>query len=188
MRIQIIAFIALLSGFGSALATQNPPPTDASIHVLLQATQAHKTLDAMVHQMDTMMRKSVPEAIQGQPLDAGAQKIVDGMMRQLNTLLKQQISWDKMEPMYISLYRKTFTQKEIDDMLIFYRSPSGRSMIEKMPALVAESMQTAQSRMTTLVPQLQQVSQDTSRRLEAYEANKKKTSVRSPAGAASAAK
>lgn len=179
MRIHVIGFIALLSVYGSASATQSQPPSNASIHSLLEATQAHKTIDAMVSQMDGLMRKSMQQAIGPQKFDAGEQKIMDGMINQLNDLMKQQLAWKKLEPMYIDLYRKTFTQKEVDDMLTFDRSPSGRSMIAKMPALVAASMQTMQGEMKTLMPQLQKISQETASRLEAYDAKKKDKNAQS---------
>lgn len=188
MRVHIFCFIALASVFGSASATQNPPPTDASIHALLQATQAHKTIDAVVNQMDGMMRKSIQQAEPGKSSDAGEQKIIDDMTNQVNNLMKQELSWDKMEPMYIDLYRKTYTQKEIDDMLAFYRSPSGRSMVAKMPALMAQSMQTMQGRMATFMPQLRKISVDTNTRLQAYDANKQKAAANLPAAASSTSK
>ena len=98
------------------------------------------------------------------------------------------MSWDKMEPMYIDLYRQTFTQKEVNDILAFYRTPSGQSMIEKMPVLMTRVMQTAQSMVATLMPQLQKINRDTVSALQAYEARKTIAPGRAPNTAASSGK
>lgn len=174
MRIHAIGLVGLLFVFGSASAEPSPPASDASIHALLQVTKVHKMLDTMMIQMDDMMKKVSRQATAGQPIDAGAQKIIDAQTSKLNDVLMQQISWEKMEPMYVSLYRKTFTQKEVDDMLAFYRSPSGQSVIVKMPVMMAQAMQTVQGELANLLPQVQKIEMETASSLSAYEASKKR--------------
>jgi hypothetical protein len=178
----------LMSGASSVSAAESSPPSEASIRELLEATHAHKLVDTMMSQMDGLLRKSVQQAMSGQPVDAGEQKIIDTQITKLNDLLKQQMSWDKMEPMYIDLYRQTFTQKEVNDILAFYRTPSGQSMIEKMPVLMTRVMQTAQSMVATLMPQLQKINRDTVSALQAYEARKTVAPGRAPNTAASSGK
>ncbi len=178
----------LMSGASSVSAAESSPPSKASIRELLEATHAHKLVDTMMSQMDGLLRKSVQQAMSGQPVDAGEQKIIDAQITKLNDLLKQQMSWDKMEPMYIDLYRQTFTQKEVNDILAFYRTPSGQSMIEKMPVLMTRVMQTAQSMVATLMPQLQKINRDTVSALQAYEARKTIAPGRAPNTAASSGK
>lgn len=53
MKIQILLVLALLS---PALYAADIPPSDASLKELLEVAQAHKTLDAIMVQMDTMMK------------------------------------------------------------------------------------------------------------------------------------
>jgi TonB family protein len=53
-----------------------------------------------------------------------------------------------------------FTDEELDALLVFYRSPAGQSMVEKLPALTAQSFQLAQARVTAILPQIQQMAQD----------------------------
>ncbi|HJU07800.1 MAG TPA: DUF2059 domain-containing protein [Rhodanobacteraceae bacterium] len=184
MRLHALAVIGLCFAFAAlpAYAAENAA-NEASIQELLQVTQAHKLVDTTMAQMDGMLRKSVQQAMAGHPVDAGEQKILDAEISKLNDLLMQQMSWDKMEPMYINLYRETFTQKEIDDMLAFYRTPSGQSMISKMPVLMAHLMQMVQGMMVTLMPQVQKINQDTIGALEAYETSKK-NAPQAPAAAA----
>ncbi|HEX8776554.1 MAG TPA: DUF2059 domain-containing protein, partial [Rhodanobacter sp.] len=61
---------------------------------------------------------------------------------------------------------------EVDDMIAFYKSPSGQSMVAKMPAVMGQAMENVQIKMATLMPQLRQISEDTASQLKAYEASK----------------
>ena len=174
MRLLTLGLLAgfLVCGSAAAATTASQPPSAASIQELLQVTQSHKMLDAMKARMDGMMRQASEQALAGQPADAGEQKIMDAQTARLSALMKGQLSWNSMEPMYVDIYRKSFTQKEVDDMIAFYKSPSGQSMVAKMPAVMGQVMQTMQGKMATLAPQLRQISEDTASQLKAYEASK----------------
>jgi len=183
MRLIALGLLAgfLVCGSAAAATSTSQPPSDASIQQLLQVTQAHKMLDAMQVRIDGMMRQASEQALAGQPADAGEQKIIDAQTAKLSALMKIQLSWNSMEPMYVDIYRKTFTQKEVDDMIAFYKSPSGQSMVAKMPAVMGQAMQSVQGKMATLMPQLRQISEDTASQLKAYEASKQ--SAAAPAAA-----
>ena len=43
-----------------------------------------------------------------------------------------------------AIYEKHLTEQEIDDLLGFYSSPTGRSFIKKLPAILSESMAAGQ--------------------------------------------
>lgn len=44
----------------------------------------------------------------------------------------------------IPVYSKHFTEQEIDDLIKFYNSSTGKTMIEKMPMILQESMMLGQ--------------------------------------------
>lgn len=171
--------LGLLAGFlvcGSAAAdtAASQPPSAASIKDMLQVMHAQQTVDAMQAQVDGMLRKSTEQALQGRPVDAGEQKILDGQTSRISALMKNQLSWNVMEPIYVDIYTKNFTQKEVDDTIAFYKTPSGQAMMAKMPVVMGQAMQIAQSKIASMVPQLRQISEDTASQLKAYEASKQK--------------
>ncbi|BFI94660.1 MAG: DUF2059 domain-containing protein [Rhodanobacter sp.] len=153
-------------------AASSQPASRASINELLQVTQSHKLIDSMTARMDGMLRQSIARATAGKPIDAGEQKIIDAQVDKMETLMQQEVSWDSLQPMYVDIYSKTFTQQDINGMLAFYRSPAGQAMIAKMPALMAQLMQSVQSRMAALMPKIQQISDETTKQLAAYRASK----------------
>jgi|SRR5690348_13906855 len=102
-RICILGFMALSFACGSAAAVTaaDQPASAASIDELLQVTQAHKLVDSMVARVDSMMRQSIAQATPGKPIDAGEQKIIDAQIDKWNNLMKHELSWDSVRPMYV---------------------------------------------------------------------------------------
>ena len=43
--------------------------------------------------------------------------------------------------MIVPIYAQFFTLEEIEEMLVFYRSPVGKKSVEVMPSLTQQSMQ-----------------------------------------------
>lgn len=61
-----------------------------------------------------------------------------------------------MEPEILKIYDKHFTEKEVDDMLAFYRTETGKSILKKMPDVMQESMMISQSFVQVLLPKLKE--------------------------------
>ncbi|MBD8874471.1 DUF2059 domain-containing protein [Rhodanobacter sp. DHB23] len=187
-RICTIGFLALsfVSGSVAAATPSNRPASAASIDELLQVMQVHKLLDLVtaqvVAQEDGRFRRAAMQMTNGRSPDAGEQGIIDAQAAKMDGLLKQQMSWDSMQPIYVDLYSKHFTQREIDDALAFYRSPSGQAMVTKMPAVMAQATQLRQARMASYAPQSQKIFQDTKAQITAYEASKQKAATGNAAG------
>lgn len=149
-----------------ALAADSKP-SEQSIKQLLAVTETHKLLDGMMNQIDGMMENSMRQALQGKSLAPDQQKAFDNMRAKSVALLKQELSWDSLEPFYIRMYRDSFTQEEINGMLAFYKTPSGQAVIKKMPAVMQGAMVEMQKRMGTLMPKLQQIQKETLAELKA---------------------
>ncbi len=47
----------------------------------------------------------------------------------------------EIENMLIPIYLKYYSEKELDDIITFYKSPTGKKMIESMPGIMQESME-----------------------------------------------
>jgi uncharacterized protein len=161
--------IALL---GAESVWADPPPaSDASIHKLLEVTHSSTLMDGMMAQMKGIMQQSALRAV-GHPLDAKEQEILTRNMGKLADAMQGQMAWSKLEPAITGVYRKNFSQKEIDDMLAFYQSPSGQSLISKMPEVMREGMQLGRDQMNGVVPQMQQITQQMMQEFKDYEATK----------------
>lgn len=167
-----VVFLAALST--APVFAADAPPSEASIHELLEVTHAHAMLDSVMSQTQSMMKSAIESSMGGQTLDDNQKKIVADGQRKLQDLLLRTMSWDKMQGMYIDIYGKSFSQKEVNDMLAFYKSPSGQAVLAKMPTVMQQGMQYMKGQMTTLMPEIQKINEETETRLQAYGAGQKK--------------
>jgi len=148
-----------------------PQVSDASIHQLLEVTHAQKLMDGMMAQMKNIMLQSALQTV-GHPLDAQEQQILSRNMDKLVSVMQAQFTWSKLEPAMTDIYRSNFSQKEVDDMLAFYKTPTGQSLISKMPIVMQQSMRMGQEQMKGALPQLQQINQQMAQEFKDYEASK----------------
>lgn len=154
-----LAVLALM--FATSALAADTPPSAESIKQLLTITDARKLTDGMMIQVDGMMKNAMQQALHGRSITAKQQKAINDMQAKTAALLKQELNWGSLEPMYIGLYRDSFTQDEINGMLAFYRTPAGQAVIKKMPVLMRNTMVEMQKRMAGLMPKLQQIEQET---------------------------
>jgi hypothetical protein len=183
MRIHTIGFLALFLALSPVFAADTPP-SDTSIQELFKVMQTHKLLDGMMGQMDGLLRKSVQKRLAGRPVDAGEQKILDEQISEMNQLLQHALAWQTMEPTYAAIYKKSLSQKEVNDMVAFYKSPSGQAVVMKMPLLTQQALQMTQEKISVMMPDIERIGQETTARLEAYQAS----NAKAPANSTSVAK
>ena len=74
MFTRILLALALLC---STVYAADTPPSDASLKKLLEVAQAHKTLDTMKVQMDSMMQNIFQQVTAGQKVTPEMQKTFD---------------------------------------------------------------------------------------------------------------
>lgn len=136
------------------------PPSEESIKQLLEVTQARKLIDSVMSQMDLLMQQAVAQAVQGQEIPPKVQKEIDQQRAEMLAMMKELLDWKKLEPMYVRIYQKTFTQQELDGMLAFYKTPAGAAVVTKMPAIMQNTMDEMQSMMGPVMEKMKKMQQD----------------------------
>ncbi|MFC5499465.1 DUF2059 domain-containing protein [Caenimonas terrae] len=147
--------IAIVTLFAAA-AAYAAPPSQESVEQLLAATRAEATIDAMFSSLEPMMRQSMQQATQGKPLSAQQQRVLDAVPPRFAAIIRQELGWQKMKPLYVQIYQETFEQQEVDGMLAFYASPAGQAFVNKMPVVMQKSMALSQQMMKSVLPRMQQ--------------------------------
>jgi hypothetical protein len=161
----LLAYLAMCP----AIAAE-APASETSVRELLTITQSQKLVDGTMGQVDAMMQRSMKQALAGQTLTADQQRIMDNMRTKMIALFREDMKWETLEPMFIDIYKQSFTQQEVDGMLDFYRSEPGQAVIAKMPLVMQNTMQAMQGRMAVMLPKLQQLQQDAIAELKASRA------------------
>lgn len=123
---------------------------------LMNLMNMSSMMDSMYSKMEVMMKNISKEL----DIQQSEQPIFDKYYGKMIKVMKEEMSWKKMEPQIVDLYVRNFNEKEISDMLAFYKTKTGRAVIKKMPSLMGESMQIGQQMMKDALPELRKVSQE----------------------------
>jgi hypothetical protein len=142
------------------------PPSDQSINQLLQLTKVDKLADSFLNQMDGAMKSALQQTTRGKTLSAEEQAIIDRQQARMISILKEELSWDKMKDLYVQVYRETFSQEEVDGLIAFYQTPVGQSFVNKQPELIKRTMAIMQQRMAPLLQKIQKMSEETAAELK----------------------
>lgn len=171
MRMIVLLLVGVLA---VPFAYANEPPSEASIRELLELTNSKKMLDGIYDQIQANVGRVAEQALAGKEQSTEQRAIMDDMREKMIAMLRKDLSWESLAPTLIDVYRKTFTQDEIQGMVDFYKSPSGRAVITKMPAVMQASMEATQGRMVAFAPKIKELVEETVERLKATESSKPK--------------
>jgi hypothetical protein len=162
---KLVVWVALLAA--APAFAQNQPASEASIRELMTITNSKALLDQTYGQLDGLMENAMREAMDGKTGTPEQERLMAEMRARLVTLVREEMSWEKLEPSYMQLYAATFSQAEVDGMNDFYKSPAGQAVIAKMPQLMQSLMQTVMTDMQRLMPRMQALEKEYKAKLEA---------------------
>ena len=166
-RILIVAALFCSVAESAVCAADNNPPSEVSIKQLLEVTQARQLLDSMMSQIDAMMKNAMTQATQGQHITPEIQKQIETFETEMTAAAKEMLDWNKLEPMYVRIYQKSFTQQDVDGMIAFYKTPAGQAVINKMPVVMQNMMTEMQQMMQPMMQRIQRKQQDVIAQIQA---------------------
>ena len=150
----MVKFITLLASLIFASLAYCAPASQESIDRLLVDAKVEQLLDTMLANVDQVMRRSMETSMQGQQLSPEQRQAVDRAAAKFVQVMREEMTWDKLRPLYVQIYQESFTQEEIDGLIAFYESPAGVAFVEKMPVVMQKSMSIMQSRMATMMEKM----------------------------------
>ncbi len=147
--------LVLALGLAAVAPAIAAPPSDADINRLLAASRAQTMLDSMLPQIEAMQRQQFQQVAQQRQLDAQQQEQMKRMEARTTQTIRQALSWQQLRPMYVDLYKKSFSKEDVLAMAEFYESSAGQSLLDKTPALMQNVMVAIQEKMQPLFVDLQ---------------------------------
>jgi hypothetical protein len=138
----------------------------AQVEELLIAMNADALMDAIYGQMEGMMNQMQAQL----QVKESERAIVDEFNANVVNFITEEMGWEKLKGPMIDIYVNHLTEKEISDMLAFYQSETGQSMVKKMPAMTQESMQMTMGLMQQAMPKMDALVEDFKRKLQAERA------------------
>jgi len=152
----MILFLSLMVATAAVAA----PASEKTIKEVLAVSQVQKITDNMISQINTQMNLIIQQSLNGKTPTEKQQKTISKMRDRMIAVLKKELAWKKLEPMYIRLYKETFTEEEVAGMLNFYKTPSGKALINKMPVLMQKSMLESQKLVAASIPEFKKIRED----------------------------
>jgi hypothetical protein len=147
---------ALLLACATAFAA-DPKPSDDSIKQLFEVMNARKLVDDSVAQVDGYLKSMMEQSLKGKTLTAEEQRLLQKYEVELGRIAKEELTWERYEPIMTRVYQKSFTQEEIDGLVAFYRTPVGKALRDKMPLVMRNVMAEIQPIMNRLMEKFEKM-------------------------------
>ena len=142
-----------------ALAASAPAfaaePTDADIDRLLKASRAESLLAGVVPQMEAVQQQEFDKHFAGKEMTEEQKAEVARIQAKTQEIVRKALSWEEMRPVYLDVYKKTYTREDVRAITKFYESAAGQRMLDKNPALMQNIMTAVQQKMVPMLDELQ---------------------------------
>ncbi len=152
MRKTSIIIFLIMNMLLSSLAVAGEDTHRQAAEKLLYVADMEKALEESIEQMLNIQ-------LQQKPSLAPYKEI---MLR----FLKKHMGFQSLKEDIVAIYIEEFTEKELNEIIAFYETPTGRKTIEKMPKLMAKGAQLGVSRVQQNIGELQQMIQAESDRIQ----------------------
>ena len=130
MKKSALLLLLCISVFTNGYARTKQEAIKELIHVMKNDSMINKMIDAMVPAMATQMQSEMKDST-AKARSGEVMKIAMETVKDLSP---------KLTDMMASIYEKYYTEKEINDFLVFYKSPTGQKSINIMPQIMKEMM------------------------------------------------
>jgi hypothetical protein len=141
-EIDMRKFLAMIAVLG-ALNAHAAPASEESIErllVVMKVELLESSLESLSAQVEESFRQGLQKVLKGKSPNPEQQRVLDTAPGKLVAMMREEMDWKKkMKPQYVQLYRETFEQEEVDEMLAFYTTPTGQAFINKMPVLMVRA-------------------------------------------------
>lgn len=118
--------------------------------------EARKTAEELLSivGIEQNLEKSIDQMLAVQLQQNPAMEPYKEIMRKY---LNKYMSYETLKPDLVAIYAETFTTSELNELVAFYKSKTGRKVIEVMPVLMTKGAQMGISRVQSNIAELQEM-------------------------------
>jgi uncharacterized protein len=135
-------------------------PTDQSIKNLLDAMNAKQMLEKVRSQNASSVKSSILSQLGGKQINPQQEKVLNATAEKISSIMAEVMTWENFQTIYSSLYKKNFTQDEVNALTAFYKTPAGKSAMNKMPAVTQQIILESQKLLVPVQDRIQQAAQE----------------------------
>lgn len=149
----------MVSLFSSTVAIA-APASEVSTRELLNVMQIQQSLESIRTQVDSQMANACQQELKGKKLTAMQEQAMANMKNKMAAVVHGVLVWEKLEPLYMRIYKESFTEEEIAGMLSFFKTPAGQAVVHKFPMLNQKTMVEVQKIISGMTPQMQKIQEE----------------------------
>ena len=142
--IRTLGLLVLFSVLGTTAQAHKSEPflKRAAATELMQVMHMDKLMEQSTTTMVDAMLKRLPPHAQDR--------------NKLLTFFNKHVGWESLRDDFIKLYVNAFSVQELQDLVKFYKTPTGQKAIQTMPSLMQQGAQIGQARVQAALPELLQ--------------------------------
>jgi len=142
MKSVLLAVVLSLGLVPAACAQHDPsaPATREDIEHYLNVVHSQQMIQQMLAAMTGPMHKMVHD----QYLKNQDKLPADFEQREMGVLdeMFQNMPFNEMLQAMVPVYQRHFTKGDVDALIAFYSSPTGQKMLQELPSIMSEAMET----------------------------------------------
>ena len=135
----LFLFVGTLSTTTSAADAPKTPSHQAAEKLLNMMNMEKLTEQSTTNMVDAMFGRLPPKAQNREALQA---------------FFKKYVGWAALKDDFVQIYVEAFSEKELNDLIAFYKTPTRQKAITVVPSLMQKGAQIGQSRVQEHLPEL----------------------------------
>lgn len=184
MKRTLVFSLAALLLVAPAVAHADDASKHAKIEEMLRLTKMDQNITKVIDQAKGEIRDMVDEQREGAAALPPAQaKIMNDFETKVSDLVTGVLKLEDIHPMMVKLYDETYTEADLDGILAFYKTSAGQTLLNKTPDLMDKVMGLVQQRVTSLSPEVDKLSEQMQKEMEASRQPAAGAAPQSPAAA-----
>lgn len=156
---KIIGLIAV----GLVLSGVAVTAQEVSRRALAEELLSAMNVKATIENSFAMIKRMIPAQMEQMRQATGQTNrptIVGSEQDKIMDMVSQELSWDNLKDGYVTIYAESFTEKELQGAITFYKSPAGQAFITKQPELMKRAMELTQKLMAKVMPKVQAMTKE----------------------------
>jgi hypothetical protein len=135
----------------------------ALIEEMLQLTGADKTVDTVLDQQQVLIKQQLSNLVLEDdslaPYRDKLEPLIQSYQVKVIAVLKKAMNWTQVKPQMVNIYDDLFTEEQLSAIVAFDKTPAGKALIDKTPAITGKSMEIGIRQLSDTMPEIEKLSE-----------------------------
>lgn len=117
-------------------------------------------VNKMMAQVEAQVLQMQDQILAQMQIPEGKEEEAAKFQKEVHETVVKIMDFEQMRTEYIDLFTSMYTEEELLEMIRFFRSPAGQSMLEKQSMVIQQALEISQNRVGMLIPELQRMTEE----------------------------